>query len=108
MALLSPLNRIPSYGSITSKDVSSVPKRDVEAMETATGAREVDEFSDGGLSAWLTVFGAFFALFCSFGQMNAFGTFQSWYTTHQLRHLHPSTVAWIGSVQLWIFFFSVR
>ncbi|KAI8992841.1 MFS general substrate transporter [Trametes punicea] len=67
---------------------------------------DIQEFLDGGLAAWLTVFGAFIALFCSFGQMNAFGTFQSWYTTHQLRDLHPSTVAWIGSVQLWVFFFS--
>ncbi|KAI9061796.1 MFS general substrate transporter [Trametes sanguinea] len=67
---------------------------------------EVEEYLDGGVAAWLTVFGAFLALFCSFGQMNAFGTFQSWYTTHQLRDLHPSTIAWIGSVQLWVFFFS--
>lgn len=66
------------------------------------------DFLDGGLAAWLTVFGAFLALFCSFGQMNAFGTYQSWYTTHQMQELDPSTIAWIGSVQLWVFFFSVR
>ena len=91
------------------KHLNCTPKSDVETADTspATKDLEVDGFSDGGLSAWLTVFGAFLALFCSFGQMNAFGTFQSWYTTHQLCDLHPSTVAWIGSVQLWVFFFSV-
>lgn len=62
---------------------------------------------DGGLQAWLTVFGAFLALFCTFGQLNSFGTFQTWYAEHQLRDLPPSTIAWIGSLQLWIFFFSV-
>ena len=104
MSLLSPLRKLPSYGSITGKVVlSTKPPTDVEAL-----AKTASDLADGGSAAWLTVFGAFLALFCSFGQMNAFGTFQSWYTTHQLRDLHPSTVAWIGSVQLWFFFFSVR
>ena len=107
MALLSHVNRVPIYGSVPPRDVHCTPKSDVETADTSPATKEVDGFSDGGLSAWLTVFGAFLALFCSFGQMNAFGTFQSWYTTHQLRDLHPSTVAWIGSVQLWVFFFSV-
>lgn len=66
------------------------------------------EYSEGGTKAWLTVAGASLALFCTFGQMNAFGTFQSWYSAHQLHHLPPSTISWIGSIQLWIFFFSVR
>ncbi|KAM5538781.1 hypothetical protein V8D89_007503 [Ganoderma adspersum] len=88
----------PSYGSIT--------KDDCFTLEDNAPKAEFHDFSDGGLAAWLTVLGAFLALFCSFGQMNAFGTFQSWYTTHQLHDLHPSTVAWIGSVQLWVFFFS--
>ncbi|KAI0775615.1 MFS general substrate transporter [Trametes elegans] len=61
---------------------------------------------DGGWQAWMTVFGAFLALFCTFGQLNAVGTFQTWYAEHQLRGLSPSTIAWIGSVQLWVFFFS--
>jgi len=57
--------------------------------------------------AWLTVFGGFLALFCTFGQMNAFGTFQTYYARHQLEASSPSTISWIGSLQLWVFFFSV-
>ncbi|KAJ7040037.1 MFS general substrate transporter [Mycena alexandri] len=64
------------------------------------------QFPEGGTKAYLAVFGAFMALFCTFGQMNAFGTFQAWYAEHQLSHLEPSTIAWIGSLQLWVFFFS--
>ncbi|OBZ74448.1 putative transporter MCH4 [Grifola frondosa] len=64
------------------------------------------DYPDEGFPAWLTVFGAFLALFCSFGQLNAFGTYQSWYATHQLQHLHPSAIAWIGSIQLCVFFVS--
>ncbi|TFK22930.1 MFS general substrate transporter [Coprinopsis marcescibilis] len=52
------------------------------------------------------VLGASIALFCAFGQMNAFGTYHSWYSRHQLSHLSPSKISWIGSLQLWIFFFS--
>jgi len=64
-------------------------------------------YPDGGLQANMTVLGAFVALFCTFGQMNAFGTFQAWYASHQLAAMNPSTISWIGSLQLWIFFFSV-
>ncbi len=98
LSLKDALKRVPTYGSI--------PRRN-EHIADEGGAESYDIPADGGIAAWLTVFGAFLALFCSFGQMNAFGTFQSWYTTHQLRDLHPSTIAWIGSVQLWVFFFSV-
>ncbi|PCH40453.1 MFS general substrate transporter [Wolfiporia cocos MD-104 SS10] len=65
-----------------------------------------DEAREGGVNAWLTVLGAFLALFCTFGQLNSFGTFQSWYEEHQLKHLPASTISWIGSLQLWVFFFS--
>ncbi|KAF9448785.1 MFS general substrate transporter, partial [Macrolepiota fuliginosa MF-IS2] len=57
-----------------------------------------------GLSGYLTVFGAFVALLVTFGQMNAFGTFQTWYSNHQLQQMSQSTISWIGSLQLLIFF----
>lgn len=65
------------------------------------------EITDGGVRAWLSVLGASLALFATFGLMNAFGTFQAWYSSHQLQHLPPSTISWIGSLQLWMFFFAV-
>jgi len=55
--------------------------------------------------AWLAVVGGFFILFCSFGQLNAFGTFQTWYSTHQLASKSLFSISWIGSLQLWTFFF---
>ncbi|KAF7422249.1 hypothetical protein PC9H_010405 [Pleurotus ostreatus] len=64
------------------------------------------ETTDGGVRAWLSVLGASLALFATFGLMNAFGTFQAWYSSHQLQHLPPSTISWIGSLQLWMFFFA--
>ncbi|KAI0350162.1 MFS general substrate transporter [Trametes cingulata] len=77
-----------------------------EKGSTSSGAPVAPSYPDGGVRAWLTVLGAFLALFCTFGQLNSFGTFQTWYAEHQLHGLPPSTIAWIGSLQLWIFFFS--
>jgi MFS family permease len=56
---------------------------------------------------WLAVLGAFLALFCTFGQLSSFGTYLSWYSHNQLSSYSPSTISWIGSLQLWVFFFSV-
>ncbi|CDO68086.1 hypothetical protein BN946_scf184788.g17 [Trametes cinnabarina] len=101
ITLAASVRNVRDYGSIS---------QDRQVSQSKGPAREdkAEDYHklDGGLAACLTVFGAFLALFCSFGQMNAFGTFQSWYTMHQLRDLQPSTIAWIGSVQLWVFFFS--
>ena len=89
--------------------VSLPPSVSVSVSES--GSDFCDEappsYPDGGARAWLTVCGAFLALFCTFGQLNSFGTFQTWYREHQLSALPASTIAWIGSLQLWVFFFCV-
>lgn len=56
---------------------------------------------------WLVVLGAFLALFCTFGQLSSFGTYLSWHRHNQLVSYSPSAIALIGSLQLWVFFFSV-
>lgn len=56
---------------------------------------------------WLVVLGTFLALFSTFGQLSSFGTYLSWYSHNQLSSYSPSTISWIGSLQLWVFFFSV-
>ncbi|KAH9919152.1 MFS general substrate transporter [Epithele typhae] len=86
---------------------SSTTLSDTAVDAQSTQAHSVSSpFPDGGLHAWLTVLGAFLALFCTFGQLNSFGTFQAFYADHQLQHLPASTISWIGSLQLWVFFFS--
>jgi hypothetical protein len=63
--------------------------------------------SEGGLAGWMTVLGAFFALFASFGQSNAFGSYQAFYAQNQLSAYSASDISWIGSLQLWTYFASV-
>ena len=98
---LSYAEKAESVLTTTAVDELSSPIEDSKAANS-------DELEvDGGLAAWVTVFGAFLALVSTFGQLNSFGTFQSWYLDNQLSHLSPSTISWIGSAQLWVFFTSV-
>ena len=85
----------------------SLPPRLLVPIDLPVERTEVHNFPEGGLKAYLTVVGSFMALACTFGQLSAFGTFQAWYASHQLQHLPASTISWIGSLQFWVFFFSV-
>ncbi|EGO18722.1 hypothetical protein SERLADRAFT_480402 [Serpula lacrymans var. lacrymans S7.9] len=64
------------------------------------------KFVEGGVRGYLTIFGAFLSLFAAFGQSIAFGSFQLWYAVNQLSSYSASDISWIGSLQLWVFFFS--
>ncbi|KAL8733574.1 MAG: hypothetical protein Q9166_001982 [cf. Caloplaca sp. 2 TL-2023] len=75
---------------------------------------------DGGLRAWLVVFGGFSALFCTFGYFNSFGfrgvftidvvnnrrfrVFQSHYQYRFLAAKSSSDISWIGSLQAFFLF----
>ena len=95
--------------SMTAVGQPSVLGSDASDSEcgVGVGVGAAPHYPDGGARAWLAVLGAFLALFCTFGQLNSFGTFQTWYREHQLGALPASTIAWIGSLQLWVFFFCV-
>ena len=54
---------------------------------------------DGGLQAWLVVFGAWCAYFTSWGWITCIGVFQSYYYQHPLSNYTQSTVAWIPSTE---------
>ncbi|KAJ4023998.1 hypothetical protein NW766_000225 [Fusarium irregulare] len=57
------------------------------------------DFPDGGLEAWLVVFGGWCALFCTFGLVNCVGVFQKYYVSGPLRDHDSSAVSWIMSVE---------
>ncbi|KAL6900170.1 major facilitator superfamily domain-containing protein [Trichoderma evansii] len=57
------------------------------------------EFSEGGLKAWLVVFGCWCTSFASFGYVNSFGVYETYYLQTFLSDHSPSDVAWIGAIQ---------
>ncbi|KAL0569492.1 hypothetical protein V5O48_012474 [Marasmius crinis-equi] len=64
------------------------------------GEQDVVELPDGGLRAWLVVFGAMCNHFCSLGYISAWGTFQAYYQGTILRTSTPADIAWVGSIQV--------
>ncbi|PLB45085.1 monocarboxylate transporter [Aspergillus steynii IBT 23096] len=54
---------------------------------------------DTGLTAWLQVLGSFFLFFNSWGVINTWGAFQTYYEQNVLSDVSSSSIAWIGSLQ---------
>ncbi|KAF8837434.1 MFS general substrate transporter [Paxillus ammoniavirescens] len=73
---------------------NSVDDMSAPSTSAATGA----EVPDGGVEAWCALLGCFFAQFCGYGYMNAFGVYQAFYTQDYLANESPSTISWIGSI----------
>ncbi|KAI1391906.1 major facilitator superfamily domain-containing protein [Hypoxylon trugodes] len=63
-----------------------------------------DVVPDGGMRAWLVVAGGFINYCATFGLLNSFGTFQTFYQEGYLAGSSASAISWIGSVQLFLLF----
>lgn len=113
------LDRIQSKNSQTNANISGEPRNvaDAEIEEGEREQREAGEknaagpppgsgfhpsdFPDGGLTAWLVVFGGWCGLFCTFGFINCIGVFQEYYLRGPLADYSASTVSWITSMEVW-------
>ncbi|OCK86333.1 MFS general substrate transporter [Lepidopterella palustris CBS 459.81] len=65
----------------------------------AHSVNHIGSIPNGGLRAWLQVAGSFFLFFNSWGIINTFGSYQTFYETDLLRNSTPSAISWIGSIQ---------
>ncbi|KAJ5964101.1 uncharacterized protein N7479_003977 [Penicillium vulpinum] len=54
---------------------------------------------DTGLQTWLQALGSFFLFFNSWGIINTWGAYQTYYERELLSGTSSSTIAWIGSLQ---------
>jgi hypothetical protein len=72
--------------------------------ETHTDSGGFADAPDGGLEAWLVAAAGACIFFSCLGFANAFGIFQEYYMTHQLRGRSADEVAWIGSLTVFIQF----
>jgi hypothetical protein len=71
----------------------------VEALWTPEKVQQIDEYTEGGATAWLAVAGATACLVVSFGWVNVIGIFQEHYQSNQFRDYTLSDIAWIPSLQ---------
>lgn len=60
------------------------------------------DFPEGGREAWLVVFGAWCALFCTFGLVTCIGVFLDYYKNGPLANYSASDISWITSVQVFL------
>ncbi|KAI0121071.1 major facilitator superfamily domain-containing protein [Xylariales sp. AK1849] len=69
------------------------------ASAPAATPEQAPAVPDGGRKAWLVVFGSMVALVHTWGIVNSFGVFQTYYETELLSTRSSSDISWIGSVQ---------
>ncbi|PTB63039.1 MFS general substrate transporter [Trichoderma citrinoviride] len=75
-----------------------------EAPSTSPPPASATAAPDGGLNAWLQVLGGWVVFAATWGLVNAFGTFQTYYQTVMLTSESASTISWIGSLQACLLF----
>ncbi|KAF9053323.1 major facilitator superfamily domain-containing protein [Panaeolus papilionaceus] len=80
------------------KDKTAENQDSSASISSSQSVSSID-YPDGGLRAWLVVCGSMCCTFSTFGFVNAWGVFQSYYETSLLQDSSPSNLAWIGSIQ---------
>jgi len=73
--------------------------------ESASLAPELEHvYPEGGLRAWLVVFGSFCAMFASLGIANSLASFQAYISENQLSSHSPGQIGWIFSIYTFLSF----
>ncbi|PKX94761.1 MCT family MFS transporter [Aspergillus novofumigatus IBT 16806] len=79
---------------------SNNDESNVRTSEQQPGEKHQEEPTfDTGVLAWLQVLGSFFLFFNSWGVINTWGAFQTYYEQNLLSNVSSSSIAWIGSLQ---------
>lgn len=81
-------------------DSSTRPQLD--RAPTKASVNNVSAIPNGGLQAWLQVLGAWILFFNSWGIINTFGAYQTYYELGTTFVSSSSDIAWIGSVQAFL------
>jgi MFS family permease len=96
-----PLSR---HASATSRKSATATALSRIASRLATASLpEPGPPPDGGLTAWTQCFLTWLVVFNTWGFVNSFGAFQTYYSS--TLNLPQSTISWIGSTQAFLMFF---
>ena len=96
------------YQAQEHKDQTTRPRTEQSTLERVITDRSNLSYTDpapppdGGFRAWLTVGAGFCVIFNSWGYIQTFGVFQTYYLT--ILDKSPSTISWIGSIQIFLLF----
>jgi hypothetical protein len=96
---------------ITQSDQNQFSETELEYVEKLPLSDSIEdieietEYPEGGLQAWLVVFGSWCVLCASLGLMNTLGIFQAYISTHQLSTYSEGTIGWIFSIYTFMAWF---
>jgi hypothetical protein len=93
------------FASVKDFNPSSDPDSDVDAQVGPVVTKEDEPYPEGGIRAWLVVFGCWLALFASLGLMSILATFHTYVSANQLASYDQGTIGWIFSVYTFLSFF---
>ncbi|KAJ5296595.1 uncharacterized protein N7443_007488 [Penicillium atrosanguineum] len=82
---------------------ASAVARTLSVVRTRESGKDIGPPPDGGFQAWLQVALGHMIIFNTWGYINSFGVFQTYYTTELNRS--PSDISWVGSIQIFLLFF---
>ncbi|KAI9716862.1 MAG: hypothetical protein M1828_007523 [Chrysothrix sp. TS-e1954] len=82
-------------------------EKDGASLEAGEGKQPIEDEKiekpeprmDGGIDAWMQVVSCFCLYINTWGIINSFGVFQTYYSNHFLSDHSQSAISWIGSVQ---------
>lgn len=98
-------NKMVPLASMSDFEKNTYPPSPAGSISPDEAVKELNlQIPDGGTTAWLAVFGAWCAGFCSFGWLNSVGVFQEYYQTTLLPHYSASEISWIPSLQIFFMF----
>lgn len=83
--------------------VGAFAARTLSIVRTRESGKDIGPPPDGGFLAWSQVALAHFVIFNTWGYINSFGVFQTYYTETLGRS--PSDISWVGSIQIFLLFF---
>ncbi|TID24958.1 MFS general substrate transporter [Venturia nashicola] len=93
-------SRAPLGLATTQKSENTGVKATKES--TRVSVNNASQIPNGGFQAWMQVVGGFFLFFNTWGIINTFGVYQTIYETSYLRSSSPSSISWIGSLQIFL------
>jgi hypothetical protein len=88
--------RRPDRESVTEHGELNWQGQDDSTASTASPANS----AEGGWEGWLNVLGSVLVYFTTFGFINSFGFFQSYYEKGFLASYQPAVIAFIGTLQI--------
>ena len=99
----------PVGGQSSSTDSEESLESQVEKHSSMITPSEISlntaAYPEGGLEAWLVVFGAFMGTLACFGLLNSMGVFQAYVSTHQLQKHKAAEIGWVFSIYSFLSFF---